>query len=166
LNPERAMVRAHGTELDSTGRRRCDPVISALSCEDVAEDGDTCLDGTLAGIAESEHQLGWVEGVVDSVGAHAGLGELRKPGVPERRTGRPVLRGSRRTVKGKVGTLVSDVGLRPVWVGGPEHVETVDGMTRLWFAVARRQRGRHTAFRTLTDLPRQRVLPQRPRPLS
>jgi 8-hydroxy-5-deazaflavin:NADPH oxidoreductase len=66
----------------------------------------------------------------------------------------------------KVGTLVSDVGLRPVWVGGPEHVETVDGMTRLWFAVARRQRGRHTAFRTLTDLPRQRVLPQRPRPLS
>ena len=50
-----------------------------------------------------------------------------------------------------VEALVSDVGLRPVWVGGPEHVETVDGVTRLWFALARRQHGRHTAFRTLTD---------------
>lgn len=52
----------------------------------------------------------------------------------------------------KVEALISDVGLRPVWVGGPEHVETVDSVARLWFAVALgRQRGRHTAFRMLTD---------------
>jgi predicted dinucleotide-binding enzyme len=52
----------------------------------------------------------------------------------------------------KVEALISDVGLRPVWVGGPEHAETVDGVARLWFALALgRQRGRHTAFRTLTD---------------
>jgi len=48
--------------------------------------------------------------------------------------------------------LIAEVGLRPMWVGGAEHVETVDGVTRLWFALALgRQQGRHTAFRTLTD---------------
>jgi predicted dinucleotide-binding enzyme len=49
-----------------------------------------------------------------------------------------------------VETLIADVGLRPVWVGGPDQVETVDSVTRLWFALAR-QHGRHTAFRTLWD---------------
>jgi 8-hydroxy-5-deazaflavin:NADPH oxidoreductase len=48
--------------------------------------------------------------------------------------------------------LVADVGLHPVWVGGDEHVETVDGVSRLWFAlVMGRHFGRHTAFRVLTD---------------
>jgi predicted dinucleotide-binding enzyme len=48
--------------------------------------------------------------------------------------------------------LVEDVGLRPVWVGGPEHVETVDGVGRLWFAlVMGRRMPRHTAFRVLGD---------------
>jgi hypothetical protein len=49
-------------------------------------------------------------------------------------------------------TLISDVGLRPVWVGGPDQVETVDAVARLWFAVALGQgHGRHTAFRALWD---------------
>ncbi len=48
--------------------------------------------------------------------------------------------------------LVNAVGLRPVWVGGGEAVETVDGVARLWFAlVMGRHLGRHTAFRMLTD---------------
>ncbi len=48
--------------------------------------------------------------------------------------------------------LVTDVGLRPVWVGGGENTETVDGVARLWFAlVMGRHLGRHTAFRMLTD---------------
>lgn len=50
----------------------------------------------------------------------------------------------------QVDVLISEVGLNPVWVGGPEHAETVDGLTRLWFAMSH-QRGRHTAFRMLTD---------------
>lgn len=51
-----------------------------------------------------------------------------------------------------VDRLISDVGLHPVWVGGPEHVGTVDGVTRLWFAlVMGRRMPRHTAFRVLTD---------------
>ncbi|HZQ58320.1 MAG TPA: NAD(P)-binding domain-containing protein [Acidimicrobiales bacterium] len=55
---------------------------------------------------------------------------------------------TRETVEG----LVSDVGLQPVWVGGLEHVGTVDGVTRLWFAlVMGRRMPRHTAFRVLTD---------------
>jgi predicted dinucleotide-binding enzyme len=54
--------------------------------------------------------------------------------------------GSREVVEG----LISDVGLRPVWVGGPEHVETVDGVARLWFAlVMGRRLPRRTAFRML-----------------
>jgi len=48
--------------------------------------------------------------------------------------------------------LITEVGLRPMWVGGPEHVETVDGVARLWFALALgRGLGRHTAFRTLSE---------------
>ena len=51
-----------------------------------------------------------------------------------------------------VEALIGDVGLRPIWVGGGEHVETVDGVTRLWFAlVMGRRMGRHTALRLLTD---------------
>jgi len=49
-------------------------------------------------------------------------------------------------------TLVGDVGLHPVWVGGSEHVETVDGVARLWFAlVMGRRMSRHTALRLLSD---------------
>jgi predicted dinucleotide-binding enzyme len=48
--------------------------------------------------------------------------------------------------------LIEDVGLRPVRVGGPDQVETIDGVTRLWFALVMGQhRPRHTAFRVLGD---------------
>lgn len=51
-----------------------------------------------------------------------------------------------------VAALVRDVGLRPVWIGGPEHADTLDGLTRVWFALALERRlGRHTALRLLTD---------------
>jgi 8-hydroxy-5-deazaflavin:NADPH oxidoreductase len=51
-----------------------------------------------------------------------------------------------------VETLVAAVGLRPVWVGDESQVEAVDGLTRLWFALALgRGLGRHTAFRLLTE---------------
>ncbi|HSS62438.1 MAG TPA: NAD(P)-binding domain-containing protein [Candidatus Limnocylindrales bacterium] len=46
--------------------------------------------------------------------------------------------------------LISDAGLRPVWVGGADHADTVDGVLRLWFTLAR-SRGRRIAFRLLTD---------------
>lgn len=53
----------------------------------------------------------------------------------------------RRTVE----RLIADVGLRPVYVGaGPAAADLLDGMTRLWFTLARQQgHGRHLAFRTL-----------------
>lgn len=52
----------------------------------------------------------------------------------------------------QVAQLIADVGLRPVWVGGPEHTQTVDALTSLWFALAiEQQRGRHLAFKMLTD---------------
>jgi 8-hydroxy-5-deazaflavin:NADPH oxidoreductase len=48
--------------------------------------------------------------------------------------------------------LIADVGLRPVWVGDDGQVDTVDGIARLWFALALgRGTGRHTALRMLTD---------------
>jgi predicted dinucleotide-binding enzyme len=47
--------------------------------------------------------------------------------------------------------LINDVGLRPVYVGGPEQVDVVDAVARLWFALALGQhRGRHLAFKMLT----------------
>ncbi len=50
-----------------------------------------------------------------------------------------------------VETLISATGLRPVWVGdGAEAADLLDGLTRLWFALALTQgRGRHLAFRML-----------------
>jgi len=48
--------------------------------------------------------------------------------------------------------LIADVGLRPVWVGDEEQLDAVDGVARLWFALALgRGTGRHTGFRMLTD---------------
>jgi predicted dinucleotide-binding enzyme len=47
--------------------------------------------------------------------------------------------------------LISDVGLRPVYVGGVEQVGVVDSVTSLWFALAIGQhKGRHLAFKVLT----------------
>ena len=48
--------------------------------------------------------------------------------------------------------LIADVGLRPVWVGGPEEVEVVDGLLRLWFTlVAKRRLGRRLALKMIQE---------------
>ncbi len=48
--------------------------------------------------------------------------------------------------------LISDVGLRPIRVGGLDQVHLVDMVTGLWFALALRQgHGRRLAFKVLTD---------------
>lgn len=46
--------------------------------------------------------------------------------------------------------LISDAGLRPIWVGGADQVDTVDGVLRLWYVLAR-TRGRRIAFKLLAD---------------
>lgn len=52
---------------------------------------------------------------------------------------------------GSVEKLISDVGLNPLWLGGLEAAETLDGVLRLWYALAvDRGMGRRTAFRTLS----------------
>jgi predicted dinucleotide-binding enzyme len=46
--------------------------------------------------------------------------------------------------------LISEVGLRPVYLGGVDQVGTVDGLTSVWFALALGQgKGRHLAFKVL-----------------
>lgn len=48
--------------------------------------------------------------------------------------------------------LIRDVGLEPVWVGGVEAFDVVDGVTRLWFALAfSRKLGRRLAFKLLRE---------------
>lgn len=48
--------------------------------------------------------------------------------------------------------LITDVGLRPVWLGGADQVGLVDAVASLWFALALGQRkGRHLAFKVLGD---------------
>jgi 8-hydroxy-5-deazaflavin:NADPH oxidoreductase len=49
-----------------------------------------------------------------------------------------------------VENLISDAGLRPIWVGGADQVDTVDGVLRLW-AVLSGARGRRIAFKLLSD---------------
>ena len=47
--------------------------------------------------------------------------------------------------------LISDVGLRPVWLGGAEQTGLVDSVGALWFALAFGQhKGRHLAFKMLS----------------
>ena len=47
--------------------------------------------------------------------------------------------------------LIADVGLRPIWVGGPADSGVVDAMLRIWLTLAtKRGYGRHIAFKLLT----------------
>ncbi len=52
--------------------------------------------------------------------------------------------------KTAVEKLISDAGLRPVWVGGTDAVDTIDGVLRLWFTLSR-TRGRRIAFKLISD---------------
>jgi predicted dinucleotide-binding enzyme len=52
--------------------------------------------------------------------------------------------------KATVERLIADAGLRPIWVGGGEAADVVDGVLRLWFTLSQ-QRGRRIAFKLLTD---------------
>lgn len=48
--------------------------------------------------------------------------------------------------------LISDVGQRPIRVGGSDHAATVDGVLRLYASLAP-QRGRRIAFKLISDQP-------------
>jgi len=46
--------------------------------------------------------------------------------------------------------LITEVGLRPVWLGGVDAFDLVDSLTRLWFTLAfQRKLGRRLAFKML-----------------
>lgn len=48
--------------------------------------------------------------------------------------------------------LIADVGLRPVYVGDLDQAALIDGLTRLWFALALQQgHGRHMAFKMIKE---------------
>ena len=47
-------------------------------------------------------------------------------------------------------SLISDVGLRPIWVGGADAVGVVDGVLRLWLTLSRTH-GRRIALKLITD---------------
>ncbi len=44
--------------------------------------------------------------------------------------------------------LITDIGLRPVYVGGLDQVAVLDNLTRLWFVLSQKM-GRHLAFKLL-----------------
>lgn len=47
--------------------------------------------------------------------------------------------------------LISDVGLHPVYVGGPEQADVVDGVLKLWFTlVSQRKMSRRLMFKILS----------------
>lgn len=53
---------------------------------------------------------------------------------------------------GQVERLICAVGLHPVRIGDLDAADLLDGLTRLWFALALGQgEGRHLAFRVLND---------------
>ena len=53
--------------------------------------------------------------------------------------------------RGAVEQLITNIGLRPMYLGGVEQVGLVDAVVGLWFALAVGQgKGRHLAFKVLT----------------
>jgi 8-hydroxy-5-deazaflavin:NADPH oxidoreductase len=46
--------------------------------------------------------------------------------------------------------LITDAGLRPIWVGGVDQVDTVDGLLRVWIVLSRTH-GRHVALKLISD---------------
>jgi predicted dinucleotide-binding enzyme len=52
--------------------------------------------------------------------------------------------------KDTVEKLIGDVGMNPVWVGGQDAVDVVDGVLRLWVALSQRH-GRRIALKLITD---------------
>jgi hypothetical protein len=51
-----------------------------------------------------------------------------------------------------VDALVSEIGLRPIYVGGVEQAPILDGLTRLWFVTAIQQaNGRRLAFKMIVE---------------
>ena len=52
--------------------------------------------------------------------------------------------------KSTVEQLISDIGLEPVYLGGTDRVDLVEGMTDMWFNLAlKQQMGRRLAFKLL-----------------
>lgn len=53
--------------------------------------------------------------------------------------------------RSKVEKLITDVGLNPVFLGGPEAVDLVDSVLKIWFTLASgRKMGRNIALKLLT----------------
>ncbi|MDR3575881.1 MAG: NAD(P)-binding domain-containing protein [Anaerolineaceae bacterium] len=53
--------------------------------------------------------------------------------------------------RNQVEGLIKDVGMRPIYLGGPEQAGLVDSVLSLWFTLAVRQKmGRNFAFKVLT----------------
>lgn len=51
----------------------------------------------------------------------------------------------------QVEELIKDIGLRPIYLGGPEQAGLVDAVLSLWFTLAVKQKmGRNFAFKVLT----------------
>lgn len=50
-----------------------------------------------------------------------------------------------------VDTLISAIGLRPIYIGGLEAADIVDALTRLYFLMVQREGHRRLAFRLQTD---------------
>lgn len=58
--------------------------------------------------------------------------------------------GTAGEAQAKVEHLISDLKLRPIYLGGVEQAAAIDGVTSIWFALAFGQKkGRHIAFKVL-----------------
>lgn len=47
--------------------------------------------------------------------------------------------------------LIEEIGLRPIWLGDADRADAVDAVLTLWFSLVRQGKGRHLAFKLLTD---------------
>ncbi|MBV72323.1 MAG: hypothetical protein CMH52_13445 [Myxococcales bacterium] len=116
--------------------------------------GKTIIDATNNMRGESRHALGYLRDQLPTANLYRAFNSLGWENLAN-----PDFEGTKADLfycgdedaRSTVEQLISDIGLEPVYLGGTDRVDLVEGMTDMWFNLALKQRmGRRLAFKLLT----------------
>ena len=115
--------------------------------------GKTIIDASNNMRGESRHALGYLRDRLPTANLYRAFNSLGWENLAN-----PDFEGTKadlfycgdEAAKSTVEQLISDIGLEPVYLGGTDRVDLVEGMTDMWFNLALKQgMGRRLAFKLL-----------------